>query len=128
MYVGLSVTDARRSAGWYHALLGTEVVRENFDSNNWPSDWNEVLLREPQSGLLLGLIEHQANDGKPFNEFRTGLDHIELEVSSLGELDEWEAKLRELGIESSRAQAHLLTFRDPDNIQLEFFFPGGEDL
>jgi glyoxylase I family protein len=122
LYVGLSVRDVRRSAEWYRDLFEMETERENFDGSSWPSDWDEVLLRHPGSGLLIGLLQHKQNPGDPFSEFRTGLDHLELEVGSLEELREWERRLTERGIlHSGIQQAHILTFRDPDNIQLEFF-------
>jgi glyoxylase I family protein len=122
-YVGLSVRDARRSAGWYQKLLGLEVLRENFASSSWPSDWDEVLLKHPGSGLEIGLLQHLSNPGDTFSEFRTGLDHLEFEVASMDELRAWEGRLNELGIAHSGIKHHLITFRDPDNIQLEFFCP-----
>jgi catechol 2,3-dioxygenase-like lactoylglutathione lyase family enzyme len=57
LYVGLSVRDARRSARWYRELFGMETVRESFTSSNWESDWDEVLLKHPVSGLLIGLLQ-----------------------------------------------------------------------
>jgi glyoxylase I family protein len=123
LYVGLSVRDARRSAHWYRELFGMETVRENFASSNWESDWDEVLLKHPVSGLLIGLLQHPANPGEPFSEFRTGLDHLEFEVASRDELERWQERLTALGIAHSGIKDHLITFRDPDNIQLEFFWP-----
>jgi catechol 2,3-dioxygenase-like lactoylglutathione lyase family enzyme len=87
-------------------------------------DWTTVLLRH-DSGRTIGLLQHRRNDGEPFSEFRTGLDHVEFEVASSEELDAWRARLNDLGINHSGAFAHVVTFRDPDNIQLEFFWPGG---
>jgi len=105
-------------------LLGLAVVRENFNSSSRPSDWNEVLLRDGVSGLLIGLLQHPSNPGDEFSEFRTGLDHLEFEVSTRGELEEWLRRLDEHGvIHSEIKDEHILTFRDPDNIQLEFFLP-----
>ena len=124
MYVGLSVRDAARSSEWYQRVLGLAVVRENFNSSSRPSDWNEVLLRDGVSGLLIGLLQHPSNPGDEFSEFRTGLDHLEFEVSTRGELEEWLRRLDEHGvIHSEIKDEHILTFRDPDNIQLEFFLP-----
>jgi glyoxylase I family protein len=101
LYVGLSVRDARRSARWYRDLFGMETVRENFTSSNWESDWDEVLLKHPVSGLLIGLLQHPANPGEPFSEFRTGLDHPEFEVAGRDELERWEERLTALGIPHS---------------------------
>jgi glyoxylase I family protein len=125
MYVGLSVTDARRSAEWYRRVLGMLVERENFGGGAWPSDWDEVLLVHPGSGLRIGLLQHPSNDGTPFSEFRTGLDHVELEVGSMRELDAWRRHLNEQAVSYSGARPHIVTFRDPDNIQLELFCPEG---
>jgi hypothetical protein len=74
------------------------------------------------SGLLIGLPQHPANPSDPFSEFRTGLDHLEFEVADRDELERWEQRLTELGIAHSGIKDHLVTFRDPDNIQREFFW------
>jgi catechol 2,3-dioxygenase-like lactoylglutathione lyase family enzyme len=125
MYVGLSVRDLRRSAEWYRQVFGLETERENIGGSGWASDWDEVLLRHPMTGLIIALIQHPSNDGDPFSEFRTGLDHVEFEVPTMRELDEWRRWLDELGIRHSGSRPHIVTFRDPDNIQLEFFCPAG---
>ena len=63
-----------------------------------------------------------------FSEFRTGLDHLEFLVERRADLDEWVAHLDALGVahsgitEPSYTRNAMLTFRDPDNIQLEFFW------
>jgi hypothetical protein len=57
-------------------------------------------------------------------------------VESRDELYEWANRLSELGIahssvkEPSYTNNAMLTFRDPDNIQLEFFWrsPSGADV
>jgi hypothetical protein len=64
-----------------------------------------------------------------FAEARVGLDHIGWQVPNRDELSEWERKLDELGIAHSpitdAPYGTVLVFRDPDNIQLEFFaLPG----
>jgi catechol 2,3-dioxygenase-like lactoylglutathione lyase family enzyme len=121
MYVGLSVTDAQRSATWYREVLGFETERENVAATARTSDWDEVLLRHPHSNVRIGLLRHLANDGGPFSEFRTGLDHVEFEVASLDELDRWRHRLDSAGVPHSGARPHIVTFRDPDNIQLELY-------
>jgi glyoxylase I family protein len=120
-YVGLSVRDLPRSAAWYREVLGLEIKRENIGGSAWPADWDEVLLRHPDSGLLIGLLQHPSNLGDAFSEFQTGLDHLELEVASQDELDVWRHRLDSLGVSHSGAHNHIVTLRDPDNIQLELF-------
>lgn len=106
--------------------MGLELERENFDSANWPAPWNEVKLKDPGGGFQLGFIEHPQNKGDPFSEFRTGLDHMEFEVASREELDQWRDRLDDLGIPHSGIKGmhrHIIVVRDPDNIQFEFFLP-----
>ena len=53
---------------------------------------------------------------------------MEFLVDRREDLDEWIARLEELGVRHSGIQDldytpnRMLTFRDPDNIQLEFFW------
>ena len=124
LYIGLSVRDARRSAEWWQQLLGLEVEKENFNQEHWPAPWNEVQLIHPEAGFQLGFIEHPQNSGEQFSEFGTGLDHIEFEVSSSEELEQWRERLDALDIPHSGIKDdHLIVVRDPDNIQFEFFLP-----
>lgn len=123
--VNLTVRDPVRSAAWYAELLGMEQ-RYAFD----PADGRPhyVCLTEPRSGLVLCLVGHPGNDGEPFDEAHTGLDHLELLVESREDLAVWASRLDELGIAHSGVKEPpytrnaMLTFRDPDHIQLEFFW------
>lgn len=78
--------------------------------------------------MELCLASH-ATDPGAFSEFRAGLDHLEFLVTQRSDLDSWAARLDELGIRHSGVKEPaytanaMLTFRDPDNIQLEFFWP-----
>ena len=87
-----------------------------------------VALVEPTSRLVLCLVGHEENDGERFSEFRTGLDHVEFLVDRREDLNEWVPRLDRLGIEHSGVKEPeytenaMLTFRDPDHIQLEFFW------
>lgn len=87
-----------------------------------------VCLGEPASGFVLCLVGHPSGDGSRFDETRTGLDHLEFLVDRREDLDGWATRLDRLGIEHSgvkqpgHTENAMLTFRDPDNIQLEFFW------
>jgi glyoxylase I family protein len=128
--VNLTVRDPVRSAAWYVELLGMETRYEFFPADGRVS---YVCLAEPLSGLVLCLVGHETNSGESFDESRTGLDHLEFLVARRDDLDQWAARLDELGIEHSgvNAPSHtrnaMLTFRDPDNIQLEFFWRAPAD-
>ena len=122
-FLGLSVTQARRSADWYRQLLDLDEVRETVEDDGHVV---EVLLRSAETGMQLGLIAHRGNPGDPFSEFHTGLDHVEFALERRRDLDGCVAHLERLGIEHSGIKdlgsAAMVTFRDPDNIQLEFYW------
>lgn len=119
-YIALTVTDVRRSSKWYQRVLGLTLERENIGGSAWPSDIDEVLLRSP-SGLAIGLLQHPDVAG-PFDERRAGLDHVEFEVDTADDLMAWERHLTLHDVAHSGVKnGRILTFRDPDNIQLEFF-------
>ncbi len=125
--VNLTVSDPRRSAAWYSELLG---MRARYEFEGPDGCLTYVSLAEPLSGLILCLVGHASNDGAPFSENRTGLDHLEFLVPECEVLEQWVDRLEELGIPHSgiKRPEHtpnaMLTFRDPDNIQLEFFWRG----
>jgi glyoxylase I family protein len=69
----------------------------------------------------------ESADGAAFDERRIGLDHLAFGCSSRGQLEAWELRLEELGIANGGIvdadYGSGLSFRDPDNIALEFFAP-----
>ena len=93
----------------------------------------DACLVEPSTGLEICLVEYDAGSRLPFNEFQPGLDHLEFLVANRTDLDEWAERLDSLGIahsgvkEPSYTRNAMITFRDPDNIQLEFFWRAPED-
>ena len=119
-HVALTVSDLNRSVPWYRSLFGTEPV---LDEDTGP--FRHVVWAVGRT--LVGL--HQFPDGRagPFDERRVGLDHLAFACANRGELEQWETKLRELGIENGgivdASYGSGLSFRDPDNIALEFFAP-----
>jgi glyoxylase I family protein len=120
----LNVRDLPRSAEWYGELLSaqqsTYVDGEGILA--------QVTLSESISGVELALVSHVAARDELFDERRCGLDHVEFVVKERADLDAWAQRLDELGIEHSGVKEPgytsnaMLTFRDPDNIQLEFFW------
>jgi glyoxylase I family protein len=124
----LTVSDADASAAWYCQLLG---MREDGRYVRPDGHVELIHVTEPRSGLELCLVSHGAEHGVApgrFSEFRAGLDHLEFLVARRSDLDAWAARLDELGIahsgikEPDYTSNAMLTFRDPDNIQLEFFW------
>lgn len=121
----LTVRDVAASSGFYVRVLGLEEVRRWEDAGGRLRD---VTLRAGGSGLELGLVEHDGATGALFDERRPGLDHLEFLVEHRSDLDEWARHLDARGIAHSGVKAPaytrnaMLTFRDPDGIQLEFFW------
>jgi hypothetical protein len=77
----------------------------------------------------LCLVSSPSQPEERFGEFRTGLDHLEFVVATRDQLDHWAHRLDQLGIAHSGVKAPdytvnpMITFRGPDNIHLEFFWP-----
>jgi glyoxylase I family protein len=122
-----TVSDVEVSATWYQDVFGMVRLPITFPHHDKEETGYAVLLLDPGSGVLIGLHHHEANEGEPFEECRTGLDHIGFRVPERVDLDRWADKLDGLGIAHSGvrdiegpAPFSTLVFRDPDNIQLEF--------
>jgi glyoxylase I family protein len=123
-HIALTVRDADRSAQWYGDLLGMQVVLKGDDDTV-----RFRVLAHPDSGWVIGVRQYPGREEGAFDEFRTGLDHFAFGVSSRAELESWEQKLRAAGIPftpiADSPIGPVIVFRDPDNIQLEFFLPAG---
>lgn len=122
-HVDLSVSDLAVSTKWYQELLG---MVELFGHRNDERGYYVKYLMEPNSGVVMGFEQHDANPGSPFDERRVGLDHLSWNVDSREELDAWLVRLNERSIENSGITEgdmwDVLVFRDPDNVQLEFVY------
>ena len=120
----LTVSNADRSATWYCDLLGMDETSRYVQPDGHVALVN---LAERRSGVELCLVDHRSGPAA-FDEFRIGLDHLEFLVAHRDDLDAWVTRLDELGIrhsgvkEPSCTPNAMVTFRDPDNIQLEFFW------
>jgi glyoxylase I family protein len=121
-HMSLTVTDLDASAAWYREVFGLQqVMEEKHDGGR------ALVFMQPETGVFLGLHAHEANDHQPFNETRTGLDHVSFAVGSRDDLAGWETALRDRGVVvspiSDQPWGSVLVFRDPDNIQLELCAP-----
>jgi glyoxylase I family protein len=125
----LTVTDLTRSVSWYREVLDLTVRREYEPPDKSQRD---ACLAEPRTGLEICLVEYSEGPRGPFSEFNPGLDHLEFLVAERSDLDEWVQRLDSLGVVHSGVkepwytQNAMVTFRDPDNIQLEFFWKAAE--
>lgn len=121
-HMSLTVRDAATSEAFYTRVFGFVRVLELEDTDGRGA---KLVLADPVSGMILGFSVHASNDGSAFSEFKTGLDHVALGVASRAELDEWVARLDELGIDHSDVTptgvGDLVSLRDPDNVQIELW-------
>ena len=123
-HVGLTVSDVEASVEWYTRVLGLE---RQFDEPHHHSDQGgyAVVLGTPDMSLNVGIDHHPANSGESFDPTRTGLDHLCFQVADADALNAWAAHLDRIGAANSGVYAmegtpfRLLTFNDPDGIQLE---------
>ena len=120
-HVALTVRDLNVSVPWYRDLVGAEPV---LDEDTGPFRHVVWLI----GGTLLGL--HQFPDGdnaSRFDERRPGLDHVAFGCADRGELQGWVKRLDDLGVAHGgivdAPYGSGLSFRDPDNLPLEFFAP-----
>jgi catechol 2,3-dioxygenase-like lactoylglutathione lyase family enzyme len=133
-HVALTVTDLDASIAWYEQLFD---IRFRVEAPH-PGGVG-MLLADDDWELVIVLHRHDTNAREPFHETRTGLDHLGFGVPTRDELVAWQDRLDELGVRrvdtADRALTQspiadtpygaILVFRDPDNIQLEFFAPPG---
>jgi glyoxylase I family protein len=128
-HVALTVTDLEASRAWYRRLLETDpAIDEDVPSLPGHHKGFHHTIFVLQSGMILALHKHHATDrADRFDELRPGLDHIGFSCGDRAELERLQARLDELGIQhggiADNALGHGLSFRDPDNVALEFWAP-----
>jgi glyoxylase I family protein len=119
-HIDFTVTDLERSAKWWEEVMGFTLVAT--DERRGFRVWNLV----HPSFLVIGLVAF--DDGPAttrFDERAVGLDHLALRVPDRAALEAWAKHLDDVGVERSEVKEEnggpLITFRDPDNIQLELW-------
>jgi catechol 2,3-dioxygenase-like lactoylglutathione lyase family enzyme len=121
-HLALTVTDSERSRDFYVNLLGFQVLAE-FDTTRILNNGNLVLAVKPAPDLA------RAPKDDRFDENRVGLDHLSLGMASLADLEQALKTIDQRGIPHGEIEDQgamgfcTLTFRDPDNIQLELSAP-----
>jgi glyoxylase I family protein len=119
-HLTLTVRDLEASIEWYAAVLGMAVA-----ARAQVNGLDKALLTREDS-VAISFVAHgdSAIEGR-FDEHRVGLDHVAFAVTDRAELERWVAHLDALGIHhgpvTQATTGWLVTFRDPDNIALEFY-------
>jgi catechol 2,3-dioxygenase-like lactoylglutathione lyase family enzyme len=124
-HVTLRVKNLGRSRAFYSAL-------PEFDLDQDFPDLGKLRYRIGQTRSRLVLCAPLPGSKRDrFDEYRIGLDHIAVGVTGgRAALHELESRLRAVeavtdGVHLDRAgDLAMITFRDPDNIQWEFFEEG----
>jgi catechol 2,3-dioxygenase-like lactoylglutathione lyase family enzyme len=113
----LTVSDVQKTKKFYENLFGVEIVSDN--------KYSFSLLK---AGIPCWFVQWPENKDKKdrFNEKRIGLDHIAFELKTTDELEDVLERLNKMkvktrGIEFFVDKYPYICFRDPDNIQVEFF-------
>ncbi len=117
-HLALTVSDLDASTRWYNRVFDTEPAFEmSFDN------FDRRVYALP-GGQVLGITRHKGGNPGRFDPTVVGLDHVGLNVSDLGELEAWAARLAELGVDNSGVQKNsygtLLSFNDPDGNAFDF--------
>lgn len=122
-HLDLTVSDAEVSAEWYCRVLGLERLhRADLDNRTM------IVMRHPQTGLIIGVNQHHRLAAERFDEHVPGLDHVGFAVKSRDDLVDIEKRLTAESVDHSpvtdspSGSGTALVFRDPDNIQLEFWW------
>jgi catechol 2,3-dioxygenase-like lactoylglutathione lyase family enzyme len=117
-HIVLTVSDPARSAAFYERILGVKA---------FPGDDQVVCISCRDFLLCFQRPPHQAIPGDRFDENRLGLDHVGFAVDSRTDLEDLLVLLAELGVETAGiefdpgGEEEYVCFRDPDNIQVEFY-------
>lgn len=133
-HVRLTVTDIVRSKAFYDQVFGWPTVVDASGSVDEPGVkdspekfYGGTVYQTPQ-GTLLGL---RPVGTATFDPEHTGLDHVSFAVASRSDLVAAAAALADAGIEHgdvvdlTDAGIAILSFQDPDDINIELTAPLG---
>lgn len=116
-HIIMTIKDAKVSQAFYGDLLGFDVgpIADGF------------FLRTGGVAIFFFPSSHPTPDDR-FNEFRIGLDHLSFTAPSEAALQSLAEQLQAAGVDTKGVETYhtgnrYVAFRDPDNIQLEYWLP-----
>lgn len=131
-HVRLTVTDIARSKSFYDRIFGWPIAIDASDQvgepgvENSPEKFYGGTVYQTPQGTLFGL---RPVGKETFDSGHTGLDHVSFAVSSRAELEQAATDLTHAGVEHGEvtdltgAGIAILSFQDPDNINVELTAP-----
>ena len=121
-HIILTISNTERSRAFYSDLLGFETyVMEEDPDNSFFFFCGGI--------QVFFFTSRQPAPNDRFSEFRIGLDHLSFTAPSMEFLQEIADKLVAAGVDTKGVEQFAptgnwyLAFRDPDNIQLEYWLP-----
>ena len=119
-HIIMTISDIQQSRAFYADLLGFEVV-------NLPAEHGGGFYFEVGGVSIWFFTSSQPVAGDRFSEFRIGLDHLSFTAPSEAALHDLADKLIAAGLDTQGVEVFApsgnkyVAFRDPDNIQLEYW-------
>ena len=116
-HIIMTIKDVKVSRDFYGDILGFEI-RDIADG---------FLFVVGGVSIFFFPSNHPLPDDR-FNEFRIGLDHLSFTAPSKIALQRFADQLIASGVETKGVETYFtgnkyVAFRDPDNIQLEYWLP-----
>jgi glyoxylase I family protein len=116
-HIIMTIKDVKISQEFYGDLLGFET-KNIADGFFFMTGGVSIFFFSPRRPI----------PDDRFNEFRIGLDHLAFTAPSESDLQSLAEKLQAAGVETKGVETYhtgnkYVAFRDPDNIQLEYWLP-----
>jgi glyoxylase I family protein len=117
-HVTLRLSDMNRSKEFYGDILGFDLQSPSDDLTFFVVGQTLIALRPPLEGTP---------PADRFSEYRIGVDHLAFAVTDRAELEKAVEALRTAGVHTEGIEVDPLLnkeyvcFRDPDNVQWEFY-------
>jgi glyoxylase I family protein len=117
-HVTIRVADLERTRSFYEKVLGFAIQAPAEDFFFFTAGSTLMVFREP--------LEGTPEDDR-FSEYRIGVDHLAFAVDDRKELERVVEVLRGAGVQTEGIEVdpvlnkEYVCFRDPDNVQLEFY-------
>jgi glyoxylase I family protein len=132
-HIAIRVQDPERSRAFYENVLGLSFLELPVGTDmtsSWRGGPSEGTLLATQAGdtfvILEPPLEGTADDDR-FSERRIGVDHLAFAVDDRSALDPLVERLHAEGVETVGVEhdpvldKDYVAFRDPDNVQWEFY-------